>query len=243
MLAAAGCTPASGASPAASPTADPPPGGAPVAFWSLSGGFTMAGLIALRPPRLVIYSDGETIVDAAYKSRLEPDDLKRLIDPLVKDLRDPAPAHSGTAVADAPTTDLKVWDGTSMLSVSAYALDELRDEDIYDPAIYDARDRVGDLYKKVTSTAQPFLGSRVRVVTETLPVGTVATTEVHAWPAQVALPVGTDPVRKADLGGQQARDAVALLTRDLDQRGAWPTYRTTSGRLVQASWRYLLPSE
>jgi hypothetical protein len=242
-LAAAGCTPANGANPSSSPTPPvPPPDGAPLASWVLTGGFTMAGLLALRPPRLVVYSDGETIADAAYKSHLDDDDLKRLVDQLVKDLRDPAPAKTGGTVADAPTTVMKAWDGHSMLSASAYGLDESRDEGIYDAQLYDARDRVGDLYKKVTATAQPFLGSRVRVVTE-VAAAEISATDVKPWPAEVSVPVGTDPVRTADLDGQKARDAVRLLTRDLDQRGAWPAYRTAAGQLVQASWRYLLPSE
>jgi hypothetical protein len=244
VLAAAGCTPANGANASPSPTTDPPPDGEPLASWALSGGFTMAGLIALRPPRLVVYGDGATIADAAYKSRIDADDLKRLVDQLVKDLRDPTPAKTGTGqtITDAPTTEMKAWDGRSMLSASAYGLDELRDEDIYDAALYDARDRMGDLYKKVISTAQPFLGARVRVVTEVVSAAP-APTDVTPWPAQVALPVGTTPVGRTDFDGQQARDAVRLLTRDLDQRGAWPTYKTASGQLVQASWRYLLPGE
>jgi hypothetical protein len=148
-------------------------------------------------------------------------------------------------VADAPTTVLRVWTGTTMLTASAEALDELRDGGGYPSALYDARDRLGTVYKTVTSTAQPFLADRVRVVTERAPAGATGAGALK-WPAEVALPTGNDAapdVHKADLDGQAARDAVRLLKRDLDQRGAWPTYRTVDGKLVQASWRFLLPSE
>ena len=247
-VATVGCRPANGASPRADPT-QAPPADRPIASWTLTGGFTMAGVQALRPPRLVVYSDGEVIADAAYRSRLDPDQLKSLLDHLSADLRAPSASPTvaiGPSIVDAPTTVLTAWDGQAIRSISAYGLDELRDEKVYGQAWYDARDRLGELYKTVTATAQPFLGTKVRVVTEPVPADANGKTAAP-WPAQVVPPRTPDPsnreLAREDLEGQAARDAVRLLTRDLDQRGAWPTYRIADGRLVQASWRYLLPSE
>jgi hypothetical protein len=242
------CTPASGANPTGAPTQAPPPD-RPIASWSLTGGFTMAGVRALRPPRLVIYSDGEAIADAAYRTRLDLDDLQSLLNRLANDLRAPSASPTtaiGPSIVDAPTTVLEAWDGQAIRTISAYGLDELRQEKVYGSAWYDARDRLGQVYKTVTVTAQPYLGAKVRVVAEPVMDATPGAT-VTPWPAQFPLPSVPDPANhdlvREDLDGQAARDAVRLLTRDLDQRGAWPTYRTADGHLVQASWRYLLPTE
>src|SRR5262249_53755444 len=83
------CTPASGASPIDKPT-QAPPSDRPIASWTLTGGFTTAGVRALRPPRVVIYSDGEAIADAAYRTRLDLDDLQSLLNHLASDLRAPS---------------------------------------------------------------------------------------------------------------------------------------------------------
>jgi hypothetical protein len=243
------CTPARGASPAGTPTQAPPPD-RPIASWSLTGGFMMAGVRALRPPRLVIYSDGETIADAAYRTRLDVDEVQSLLDHLASDLRAPSASPTtsiGPSIVEAPTTVLEAWDGQAIRTVSAYGLDELRDEKVYGSAWYDARDRLGQVYKMVTVTAQPYLGAKVRVVTEPVVDGVPGTKTATPWPAQLKMPTTPDPsnhdLTREDLDGRAAGDAVRLLTRDLDQRGAWPTYRTADGHLVQASWRYLLPTE
>ncbi len=243
------CARANGAGPADEPTQAPPPD-RPIASWSLTGGLTLAGVRALRPPRLVIYSDGETIADAAYRTRLDLDDVHSLLNHLATDLRAPSarPTTSiGPSIVDAPTTVLEAWDGNAIRTVSAYGLDELREEKVYGSAWYDARDRLGQVYKTVTATAQPYLGAKVRVVSEPVVDGATGTTTATPWPARLAMPGTPDPsnhdLAREDLQGQAARDAVRLLTRDLDQRGAWPTYRTADGHLVQASWRYLLPTE
>jgi hypothetical protein len=205
----------------------------------------MPGMLALRPARLVIYADGETIADAAYRSRLESSELSALLDHLVADMRSPDVGKRKSAsptIADTPTTVFKVWAGSSTLTVSADGLDEFREIGMYTSPLYDIRDRLGTVYKDVVATAQPYLADRVRVVTELATSGKSA-----PWPQQLQVPNESDPasddVKRADLDGQAARDAVRLLTRDLDQRGAWPTYRTPDGHLVRASWRYLLPNE
>jgi hypothetical protein len=229
-----GCSRPSQAHPSPSPSLGPPDG-APVASWALTGGYTTPEKAALRPPRLVVYADGETVADAAYRSQLKPGELKTLVDHFVTTLRTPNIGRrkaSSVSIVDAPTTQLEVWDGAKMLTVSVDGLDE--DRDAYASALNSLRDRLGTLYKTVTSTAQPYLAERVRVV-----AATSAETTAKPWPTQVPVP----PTGGEDLDGQQARDAVNLLTRDLDQRGVWPTYQTTDGRKVSASWRYLLRHE
>ena len=63
------CSPANGAKPSESPT-KPPPGDTPWIVWQLTGGQEMAGVRALRPPRLVVFGDGETFVVAVFWSWL-----------------------------------------------------------------------------------------------------------------------------------------------------------------------------
>jgi hypothetical protein len=244
----AACSPANGASPSESPT-KPPTGDVPWIVWQLTGGREMAGVRALRPARLVVFGDGETIADATYRARLDMTELKTLVARLVTVLKTPDVAKRRStfvSYVDAQTTVLKVWTEHGTLSASADGLDEYRDQKTYADALYDARDRLGEVYKQVAVTAQPYLADRVRMVTEKAP-SAASGDGAKAWPAELAMPTAADPtsadVHGADLDGQPARDVVRLLTRDLDGRGAWPTYKTTDGTLVQASWRYLLPNE
>ena len=238
-----GCDKANGAKPAPTPTSQPPPN-TPVASWALIGGFNRPGVLALRPARLVVFADGEAIADAVYRAQLDPDELKDLVDGLLAALTQPdvqKGRSDAPSVIDAATTRLEVWSGTAPVVVSAEALDELRDTDGYPRALYDARDRLAAVHKSVAETAQPYLADRVRVVAE--PAGTDAS-ETRTWPVEVTLgPADDKSVQRADLTGEAARSAVRMLTRDLDQRGAWPAYRTGGGKLIQASWRYLLPNE
>src|SRR5205085_6271139 len=122
------------------------------------------------------------------------------------------------------------------VSVRVAGLDELRTRGVYGSAIYDARDRLAAVYKTVTATALPYLADRVRMVTEA--VADSGGAAVTAWPAALDAPAGpstADGVHQADLAGEAARSAVRLLTRDLDHKGAWPTYALPDGRLVRAS--------
>jgi hypothetical protein len=233
--------------PLTTPTNAPtmrPPDGTPLAVWELTGGFVGTAMIALRPPRLVVFGDGDAIADAAYRSHLDPDQLQSLSLGLLADLRssDAQKQRSATAsVADAPVTKVSTWSPAGVLTFTAEGLDELKTEHAYPDVFYDARDRLAAVHKSVAATAQPYLADRVRLVA--MPVdGEPAT--VNTWPADVTLPApDAGALRKADLSGDPARAVVRTLTRDLDQRGAWPAYRTTAGDIVRASWRYLLPNE
>ncbi|MER7002717.1 hypothetical protein ABT297_06685 [Dactylosporangium sp. NPDC000555] len=237
-----------------------PPGDAPVAVWELTGGLSAAGIAALRPPRLAIYGDGDAIADATYRSRLDPDQLRALTVALADDLRSTGaqkkPAVTPTIV-DAPVTKVSVWSPSGPLTFTAEGLDEVKADHLYADVLYVARDRLAAVHKTVSATAQPYLATRVRVVAVPVLDGTAgspgigpiaadpsASALMTAWPADVSLPTtDREGLRKADLDGDAARVAVRMLTRDLDQRGAWPAYRMPDGAVVRASWRYLLPSE
>jgi hypothetical protein len=233
--------------PLAAPTDAPtmrPPDGTPLAAWELTGGLVGTAMLALRPPRLVVFGDGDAVADAAYRSRLDADQLQSLSTGLLADLRSSDVQKQRTPaapIADAPVTKVSVWSPTGVLTFSAQGLDELKSEHVYADVLYDARDRLASVHKTVSATAQPYLADRVRLVA--MPVdGEPAT--VDEWPADVTLPApDRGALRKADLSGDAARAVVRTLTRDLDQRGAWPAYKTTGGDIVRASWRYLLPNE
>nr|BFE62691.1 hypothetical protein GCM10020063_072170 [Dactylosporangium thailandense] len=235
-----------------------PPQDQPIATWELTGGFTAAGIAALRPPRLVVYGDGDAIADATYRSRLDPDQLRTLAGGIADDLRAGASQKKPTpsmTIADAPVTKVSVWSPTGPLTFTAEGLDELKSDHVYADVLYDARDRLAAVHKTVSATAQPYLATRVRVVAVPALEGQAGTgtpivpdpspsATVNPWPSGVTLPSpDAEGLRRTDLDGDAARAAVRMLTRDLDQRGAWPTYRMADGTVVRASWRYLLPTE
>jgi hypothetical protein len=238
------------------------PGSDPVASWRLTGGYTLAGVLTLRPPRLVVYPDGQTIADAAYRTDLSADEVSQLVDDLVADLRGTAVsrrASTGSTIVDAPTTVLTVRSPSGTFSASAEGLDELRESGGYSDQLYAARDRLDALHRRIVVAGQPYTSERVRVVVDRAsqdgasadhgagaPIGGASSTgATPPWPVELKLPEkpGQGDALVADLDGQSARDAVRLLNRDLDLNGAWQTYKTVDGSLVRASWRYLLPDE
>jgi hypothetical protein len=245
-LSTGGCDRAGSATPQDGPSLGPS-GGPAVITWGLEGGYNDAAIIAIRPQRLAIYADGVTIADAAYRSTLTASEFQDLRKRLVDDLRAPhtVARTDGTSVGviDAPTTVITVVTDGVRLQARADALDDLREEAKYSATLYDARDRLGSVYKDVVATAQPYLAERVRLVAAELGEGTESR-DVQRWPAEVPLPTKQrNGVRYADLDGETARQAVRLFTRDLDHRGAWPVYEVTDGTRLRAAWRYLLPDE
>jgi len=251
----AACDSDPAAAPAPTDSFNPPPD-QPLATWELTGGFTAAGIAALRPPRLVVYGDGDAIADATYRSRLDPDQLRALANGLADDLRAGASQKKPTptpTIIDAPVTKVSVWTPTGPLAFTAEGLDELKPDRVYADVLYDARDRLATVHKTVSATAQPYVTTRVRVVAVPALEGQAGTGSpavpdpsptASGWPPGIALPSpDAEGLRRADLDGDAARAAVRMLTRDLDQRGAWPSYRMTDGTMVRASWRYLLPTE
>ncbi|MFI5907327.1 hypothetical protein [Dactylosporangium sp. NPDC051541] len=260
LLAAAtlsACDGTPGVTPTPTQSFDPPQD-EPIATWELTGGLTAPGIAALRPPRLVVYGDGDAIADATYRSRLDPDQLRTLANGLADDLRAGASQKKPTptpTIVDAPVTKVTVWTPAGPLSFTAEGFDELKPDRAYPDILYTARDRLATVHKTVSATAQPYLATRVRVVAVPVLQGQAGTgtpiitdpspsaTEAP-WPSDINLPApDNEGLRRADLDGDPARAAVRMLTRDLDQRGAWPAYRMPDGTTLRASWRYLLPNE
>ncbi len=244
-LVAAGCSRTDSLTPSQVTQTAIPPGTTPVVSWRLVGGSTPAAVLALRPPRLVVYPGGEVIADATYRSDLTSEDVAGLIAKLSDDLRDPAAAQRRdgvTPASGAPTTVLAVRSRDDERTAEAAALDELRDEDGYPEEIYDARDRVAEMHEQVVSSGQPYTANRVRLVAE---ASRTSQPEVQMWPESVSVPACDGPggIGTVDAEGQHARDIVRLLARDLDLNGAWPAYRAPDGRVLCAAWRYLLPDE
>jgi hypothetical protein len=244
-LTTAGCDSPGSAQPSDGPTLGSP-GGPAVVTWGLVGGDMAEALQVIRPLRLAIYRDGETIADAAYRTTITPADYQDLLNRLVEDLRAPHTVArtdgSGAMATDAATTVFTVLADGAKLEARADGLDEMRYEVKYSSTLYDARDRLGAVYKQVVATAQPYLSQRVRLVTGRSP----ERGEVKRWPDDVPVPTRSGvqgDARYIDLDGDAARSAVRVFSRDLDHRGAWPVYELANGAKVGAAWRYLLPDE
>ncbi|MBT8225215.1 MAG: hypothetical protein HKP61_00270 [Dactylosporangium sp.] len=244
-FAATGCSSANGSTSTPVGGTAVPGGPDPVVRWVLTGGGLAAGQIALRPPRLAVYGNGEVIADAAYRSDLPAEDIAELIAQLSENLRGPAATKRRDdlpVIASASTTEFSVRSAHGTYNARAEALDELRQQEGYPTALYDARDRIGAVHQQVVASGQPYTARRVRLVIQ---VGPAQTDEILPWPATIELPAGAaqDEVRLADLDGQHARNVVRTVSRDLDLNGTWKAYRTASGMPLRASWRYLLPDE
>ncbi|MBO3749656.1 hypothetical protein J5X84_26555 [Streptosporangiaceae bacterium NEAU-GS5] len=218
--------------------------GRPVAVWRLDGGFTPPGVQAIRPPRVVVYGDGQVIADAAHTLQLSPAEFADLMAALGKDLAgQPAtvtPSPGTPAVADAPTTVLGVRAGDGPIhEVSIGALDQTMGG--YSAEILDARDRMGRLADRVTAEGQAYTSPRVRLVAEDVP-GAEGT--IHPWPEGVPEPPATSaPVRVSDLSDAAAETVARMVPRDPEQPFSWPTFRAPSGASLNVSWRYLMPGE
>ncbi|TMR95755.1 hypothetical protein [Nonomuraea basaltis] len=219
-----------------------PEGDRPVAVWRLEGGFLQPGLLAIRPPRVVVYGEGQAIVDAARTLRLSQAELSDLVSALARDLSgQPATAtpRPGTPVVmDAPTTVLGVRAaGGEMREVRIPALDESGDG--YAGPLLNARARLDRLAQRAATEGQDYSSERVRLVAEETQGG-----KARAWPEGVPEPPGTGaPVHTRDLSGNAASAAARLIPYDAGQQGDWPVYRAPSGVSLAVSWRYLLPDE
>ncbi|WP_327582306.1 hypothetical protein OHA25_41130 [Nonomuraea sp. NBC_00507] len=232
--------------PAASgpPATVEPDGDRPVAVWRLEGGFLPPGLLAIRPPRVVVYGDGRAIVDAARTVRLSEAELSDLVSALDRDLSgQPATAtpRPGTPVVmDAPTTVLGVRTaGGSLREVRIPALDESGDG--YAGPLLNARARLDRLAQRAAAEGRGYSSDRVRLVAEE---AEARDGKVRPWPEGVPEPPDAgSPVRTRDLSGNAAQSAIQLIPADSGQRGGWPVFRAPSGAMLALSWRYLLPDE
>ncbi|MFB4264046.1 hypothetical protein [Nonomuraea sp. GTA35] len=209
--------------------------GRPVAMWLHVGGLAASGLVAVRPPSLVVYADGRAIADATHELRLPPAEVETLVKELGRELAgQPATAspRPGTpTVYDAPATVLGVDSGGGMREVHVPHLDMTRDA--YAPALAGADDRLSRLADLAAAKGRPYTNTRVRLSAQRLNAPGI---DADPWPR--GLPA---PPRKEteDYKGDKARKIARLVPAD----GGRHVYRTPSGEHIALSWRYLLPHE
>jgi hypothetical protein len=221
------------------PTGPAPTGLAPtataprlVAEWLSVGGLMAPGLGAVRPPALVVYADGRVIADAAHELRLPPAEVEALVKALDDDLAGQpvtvSPRPGRPTVMDAPTTILGVDSGAGMREVHVPYLKEAG------TTLVDAHDRLARLADRATAEGRPYAGDRVRLFTEQS-----HSTATTAKPLPDEAPLTQSRPGRKDYKGNKARTIARLIPHD----GSWHVYRTSTGRQIALSWRYLLPHE
>lgn len=211
----------------------------PVAEWLRVGGLVAPGLIAVRPPMLVVYADGQVIADAAHELRLPSAEVKALVQALEHDLAgQPAtasPQQGSPRIYDVPTTVLGVDSGGGMREVHVPYFEHGTAR--YDAALVTARDRLARLADRVAAQGRNYSTDRVRVSIEQV---TAPATSAKPLPEGVPLPPETQAHSGSkDYKGNKAHTIVRLIPRD----GSWHVYRTSTGKHLALSWRYLLPHE
>ncbi|WP_459801064.1 hypothetical protein [Herbidospora sp. RD11066] len=218
-----------------------PAAATPVAILRAEGGFVTASMNVLRAPRVVVYSDGVVIADAAYTMKIDGAEVTRTVDALRKYLTGQPPTVSpkpgAPMVTDIPATVLAVaGDDGKLIEVKAEALDQVAD--FYPKELVDAKKLLDDLATKATEKNEKYTSDRVRLVAESVPT---AEGKKTPWPAGVPEPSGQiDPVWQKDLTGAEVPALIKVAPPVPD--GGLPIFTTPSGVFV-LSWRYLLPSE
>jgi hypothetical protein len=232
-----------GARPAAADeTGNPTPTG-PVVDWEWVGGFVTPGVTALRAPRLVAYPNGLTIADADHESRLDREDLSDLRRHLVTVLADPASTRrrpGAPVIADAPATRFAVRAAHGTLyTADVEGLDEYRPGHAYPKRLYRLSDHLSAVHRRVLSTGATYEPAAVRLVA-VVDSGSAPSTAA-AWPRGIPVPTISPD---AMVGQLALRGPVAhAVTRSFPRRDPWPEFRSSDGRLLRASWRFLLPHE
>ncbi|MGW4641753.1 hypothetical protein ACWEN6_24750 [Sphaerisporangium sp. NPDC004334] len=215
----------------------------PVALWGAEGGYVTATTNVLRPPRVVLYSDGLVIAEATRQVRLSDAETAATVASMEKYLRAQPPTAQprpgAPMVTDVPTTVLAVRgkDG-KMSQVRAEALDQVAA--FYPKELSEAKKLMEGLGTRAAGAeGTDYVATRVRVVAEG---AASAEGRPSPWPAGVPEPSGAvDPVWRTDLEGTAA-SAVAKAVPAGQGHGR-PLYKTGSGSLFVLSWRYLLPDE
>ncbi|MFI6317542.1 hypothetical protein ACIBG8_08480 [Nonomuraea sp. NPDC050556] len=210
--------------------------GRPVAQWLRAGGLAAHNLAASSPPSLVVYADGRAIADAAHELRLPPPEVKALLKALEHDLAgqpETASPRPGTPVVyDAPTTVLGFDGGGGMEEVAVPYLEAGG----YDAVLVDARDRLARLAGRVIDEGHDYAADRLQLSVSYRGAGQA----VELWPDDALLPPGT----QAGSGAKTYKGDKALaIVRLIPRAGIWHFYRTSSGKQIALSWRYLLPHE
>jgi hypothetical protein len=197
----------------------------------------------MQPYQVVVYHDGQAIVELAHTLQLTGAELDDLVSRLAGDLRGQPSSvtpRGGLRVMDAGATELGVRTASGTLTVRADALDEMRQFDAYPAALYTARDLLGSLADRVRRDGSAYRSGRIRLFAQ--PAGGEPFDAVGRWPSGVPVPTTVDGygVRHVDLAGGQAQTLMRTLT---PQQVNWSPVRTPSNELLLISWRYLLPDE
>ncbi|MEU8378001.1 hypothetical protein [Streptosporangium sp. NPDC048865] len=224
----------------ATPADDGPP--KPVASLGAEGGFVTATTNVLRPPRVVLYSDGLVVADASRQLKLTDAERDRTVASMERYLTGQPPTATprpdAPMVTDVPATVLKVRgkDGKT-LEVRALALDQVAR--FYPRELSEAKKLMDGLATRATDKGTDYVATRVRLVAE----GAASATDRPApWPAGVPEPSGTvDPVWRKDVEGATASAVTKAVP--VWQGHSRALFRTGSGALFILSWRYLLPGE
>ncbi|MFC7642929.1 hypothetical protein ACFQX6_19965 [Streptosporangium lutulentum] len=164
----------------------------------------------LRPPRVVLYSDGLVIVDASRQLRLAEAETGETVASMETYLTGQPPTAEpkpgAPMVTDVPTTVLGVRgkDG-KLLEVRAPALDQVAG--FYPKGLSEARKLMDGLATRATAEGTDYVATRVRMVAE----GAASAEDTPApWPAGVPEPSGTvDPIWQKDIEGA----AVSAITK------------------------------
>jgi hypothetical protein len=153
-----------------------------------------------------------------------------------------SPRPGAPVIMDAPATVLGVRSGDEMKTVTVPAMEESASSKPYSADLYAARDRLAVLLKRVKAQGSPYTADRVRLVAESV---SSARGGVRPWPDDVPPPKRSrEPgAVTEDLAGVAARKVVRFIPRATAQRDEWPVFRSSAGRLLRVSWRYLLPGE
>ncbi|GAA0415249.1 hypothetical protein [Acrocarpospora corrugata] len=213
-----------------------------VALWGAEGGFVTPTTNTLRPPRVVVYGDGQVIADAVKTFKLTEAQVGETVAAMEKLLAGQPPTATpkpdAPMVTDVPTTVLAVRakDGR-LLEVRVPALDQVAA--YYPKELPEAKKLMEGLATRATAEGTDYVATRARMVAETAPdpQGTVS-----AWPAGVPEPSGTvDPVWKKDLDEAATTAIVKAVPAGGENRQA--LFKTASGATFVVSWRYLLPDE
>jgi hypothetical protein len=214
--------------------------------WERFGGFVAPGTDPLAAPRLVVYGDGLAVADATrslvvtgrVKSEIRNRAVAVLANPDNLRRRPGAPI-----IVDAPQTRFTATASHRRYTGVVDALEEYRAHRAYPGPLYDLLDDAAALRDRILGTGKLFRPAAVRLVVLRLDAPIDPHTPVRSWPAGVAIPP-TDADRRigqANLHGNAARRVIAGI--GTPSSGVWQTFRTARGGLLQAAWRYLLPSE
>ncbi|MEV6867678.1 hypothetical protein AB0M44_42655 [Streptosporangium subroseum] len=215
----------------------------PVALWGAEGGFVTATTNVLRPPRVVLYSDGLVIVDASKQLKLTDAEAGETVASMERHLTGQPPTAEpkpgAPMVTDVPTTVLgaRGKDG-KMLEVRAAALDQVAG--FYPKELSEAKKLMDGLATRAAATGTDYVATRVRMVAEG---AESAEGKPASWPAGVPEPSGmVDPVWQKDIVEGAAVSAITKAV-PAGQGYGRSLFKTGSGALFVLSWRYLLPDE